>query len=1145
MKKNKSIKRFLAVMMSFLMAFSSVQGYIKAEDKNRLIIEDTDNSNKEEIEEMDPNFSVETNENETIEDDIDDATESDSTNDNQTATENDAFSGNQTATENDAVNGIDQASSSDTEELILPDMGYEWEDAEGAQINGLMSFRFFYRNVPMPVLETGEDVTSKVEVISGSATIDNKMITNGAEFDVNNQSVFAFKFEWRAKDVTTTFKPGDWLTFSIGNIKGLGYSEQTKPVELYISGIKVGSYHLTYNQNGDLDFHINFSDNISYFQNISGFYKGSAVFDKVEESMVEEIKFLDSATGIIREKPLDKPNIGDQPATPGSGIGWSAILPPSYNHKEKPSLKKDVKWFDRNKHNIEYRVGFFDLITKYEEGNPFAGNIYENVIIEDELDGDQSYQMYDSGAPFFIEVPIFYYGTNNSIGYQGTYNGDVVIQSGIQSFNQPGMAASFIKISSDNFTQITEGNIEAEVKAMAKSWGIIKNGSVEKLIINVGKLGSTDSEAAITMSDINSGWSLKRIYSELLASIKKAKDNISGYENDLYSPQTNLLKRLAEFKLMQVPAEYEESIKQFVNDVNDYIMSDLSSNVPTIDISVDETITNADVYKNLIASLNNYASDTDVYNTNKPIYIQKWQDCIAIYEKTIDYYIPEEMKNSQENVDMPIYGFIIKYKTKVTNLSRDSVSNSVKVSTGLTGYESSIIAKHSIVSGIKGDYVNGDVVLVKADSRYGYKEEELADSVVKGMAGVKFQVFEAGSDTPIKFIDSEYNKDKHYVYLAGNHDNDAKFTDTLTTDSKGVIALSSLPINGNYYFKEVDTVDGYYNNQNQNIPFTVNKNEITYKLAENVSRAITLKKVDADTNQGLEGVTFAIYNQADNTELTGFTKDGSIYFYDGKGKDVLKTSKDGLLEVRNLPAGKFYVKEIAALDGYKELTDNANYFPFELLENMPDKNETIIKINNGDSILNFKENVPENKVSLKVIKKGSDNKILAGVQFELYAAFDDSRIDTYTTNSEGEILIDDLTIGNYYLIEVKGAEGYLFDSSVQYPVVLNGEEQLVEKTIVNEKKTTTIIPDKPDTPKVDIPEEEVPLGPGESIVEIEDEDESLSGGASAFVEIPEEEVPLASGVPNTKDSLYFWLLIILLSTIALGILNVLRKKVSK
>ena len=98
MKQNRITKRILAVMMSFLMAFSSIQGYVKAET------ESMNTENEEEVinvndseEELDPDFNVESEDeeesNKDFEDEIidDSATSSDTEEKETAATDTDVI----------------------------------------------------------------------------------------------------------------------------------------------------------------------------------------------------------------------------------------------------------------------------------------------------------------------------------------------------------------------------------------------------------------------------------------------------------------------------------------------------------------------------------------------------------------------------------------------------------------------------------------------------------------------------------------------------------------------------------------------------------------------------------------------------------------------------------------------------------------------------------------------------------------------------------------------------------------------------------------------------------------------------------------------------------------------------------------------
>lgn len=1146
MKQNRITKRILAVMMSFLMAFSSIQGYVKAET------ESMNTENEEEVisvndpeEELDPDFNVESEDEEDSKKDLEDDIIDDSATDSDTEVKEPA------ATDSDS---IDPATGSDveenTEDIITSDTDFVWEDVEGAQIYGLLGMQYYMRS-NFVLSNDGNDISNMIEVPSAKASLNGVTIQQGNDYTVKGGSTFEFKFEWQPANADQTIHANDYFTIDIATISGLQYSKQTAKTALRISGIKVGDYYLTY-ENNELKFHIEFNENIEYFQDISGFFKGSSTFKDVTDTTVNEFTFMDGYQGELTVK--EKPEIITPPSTP-SGTAWKPSLPNDFNKNEKPSLKKDVKWFGNDAHRIEYRAGFFELIKQYEDGEPFQGQTYENVILVDELDANQKYVNYTGGAPFFIEIPIFYYGTKNAVGYLGTGNEEVVFKSGTQAANQPGMTSSSININSSNFTQFTsnDGDVEALVESTPKSWGIvITPANTQKLIINFGKLGSLDNDA-ITMNDINNGWRLNKYFEELQTRIKTAKQNIDKYENDSNSPmallQTRLTSLETNYRKNDPSLAYIDELNAFIKAAQDYADDSTIEPVPDLNVKIQETAPNASA--DVLVSLKNYRKDVDLYVNNKAAYIQKWQDKIDIYEKTIEYYIPEEIRNNADkNADAPVYGFIIKYCTEVTNLSQATVTNNVTVKTGTVEYESSIIAKHNFTAGIKGNYINGDVVLVKADSKYEYSEENLGNTAVKGMKGVEFEVYEKGSDTPLQLMMAS---DGHYVYIAGNHTGDEKFTQTLVTDANGAIAISSLPSMGNYYFKEVSNPNGYYAGQNAMIPFTVDKNQITYKLAENVARAITLTKVDGDNNEALEKVEFALYDQATDSELTGFTKSEGAYIYDQKGSAKLLTDAKGMLQIRNLPAGSFYLKEVAPLVGYKPLEGTSNYFPFDLTLDLPKDGGKIIEINNGNAIKNYKEDVKEQLYELMVIKKGSDDVVLPNVKFDLYTAADNQLAGSYETDINGTFTVSNLSAGSYYLVETQGADGYDYDSSIHHNVTLGGNDTVISKTIINEKKKSPVDPTDPsrpsqpdpDKPTVDIPEEEVPLGPGEEIVDIIDEDVPLSdGGANAFVEIEDEEVPLGAGseIPNTKDSLYFWIPVLVLSALGIMLLNVLRRK---
>jgi len=88
--------------------------------------------------------------------------------------------------------------------------------------------------------------------------------------------------------------------------------------------------------------------------------------------------------------------------------------------------------------------------------------------------------------------------------------------------------------------------------------------------------------------------------------------------------------------------------------------------------------------------------------------------------------------------------------------------------------------------------------------------------------------------------------------------------------------------------------------------------------------------------------------------------------------------------------------------------------------------------------------------SVRLIKVDADDnsKHLANVVFELYGPSDDF-CGIYTTDSNGEIFIEHLELGQYYFYETRSAEGYIIDSTRLYFTV--DPYETAEVIVENEK----------------------------------------------------------------------------------------------
>lgn len=156
--------------------------------------------------------------------------------------------------------------------------------------------------------------------------------------------------------------------------------------------------------------------------------------------------------------------------------------------------------------------------------------------------------------------------------------------------------------------------------------------------------------------------------------------------------------------------------------------------------------------------------------------------------------------------------------------------------------------------------------------------------------------------------------------------------------------------------------------------------------------SISITKTDG--NQPLSGAFFGLYKDAAAAE---------------KPIDIQQTDKNGKALFADLEAGTYYVKEIAAPNGYA-LSDVVHTFIIG--------NGEKAAWDCGKTITNQLK-----KYTLKLTKKGDDGKPLQGVEFTLSG----NGIDPMTAESgkDGVVTFTGLAFGEYTITESKTPEGYI------------------------------------------------------------------------------------------------------------------------
>ncbi len=276
---------------------------------------------------------------------------------------------------------------------------------------------------------------------------------------------------------------------------------------------------------------------------------------------------------------------------------------------------------------------------------------------------------------------------------------------------------------------------------------------------------------------------------------------------------------------------------------------------------------------------------------------------------------------------------------------------------------------------------------------YGSVSGKKTDEDGKGLGGAVIGIFKTGTE--------EFTKENAIL--------------TTTSKDDGSFSFAKVPY-GSWIIREVESPKGFVLSEEE-IPVTIGKVDEVVEIElvnEFITGNIELTKVDKDyPDNKLTGAVFEVF--ADTNKNGEYDKEDELL---GEMSEL----GGGIYQMSELRYGKYFVREKTAPEGF---VLDENVYTVSIEEN---GKTYVVENEAGKGFVNAPQ-----AGSLKIVKTSSDGKV-EGFSFRVTGA--NGYDQTFKTDKNGEIVIENLRIGEYTISEVsdKASANYILPAEKQITV---------------------------------------------------------------------------------------------------------------